>query len=279
MTSNPSTSPRPSGSVGPIDESAEHPQQRTQVQSLVRGLAVIRTFNAEQPRQTLSHVSEATGLARATARRFLHTLVDLGYAATDGSEFWLTPQILELGYSYLSSLSLPALAQPRLEELSRTIGESSSLSVRDGKDVVYVSRVPVRRIMTVAITIGTRFPAWATSMGRVLLADLSADELDDYLASTTLERLTARTITEEDTLREEIAAVREQGWSIVDQELEPGLRSLAAPVIDPSGHAVAAINVSTQTASYDLERLTGTILPEVLNTAALISADLAAQRK
>lgn len=278
MSSTPSTNPRLSGSVGPIDESAEQPQQRTQVQSLVRGLAVIRTFNADQPRQTLSHVSEATGLARATARRFLHTLVDVGYAATDGSEFWLTPQILELGYSYLSSLSLPALAQPRLEELSRTIGESSSLSVRDGKDVVYVSRVPVRRIMTVAITIGTRFPAWATSMGRVLLADLSEDELDDYLASTTLERLTARTITEEDSLRAEIATVREQGWSIVDQELEPGLRSLAAPVMDPSGHAVAAINVSTQAASYDLDELTETILPELLKAAELISADLATQR-
>ena len=134
------------------------------VQSLVRGLAVIRTFNADRPRQTLAQVADATGLARATARRFLHTLVTIGYAGTDGTDFWLTPRVLELGYSYMSGLGLPAIAQPRLEELSRHIGESSSLSVLDGEDVVYVNRVPVRRIMTVSITIGTfppTPPPWA----------------------------------------------------------------------------------------------------------------------
>lgn len=246
------------------------------VQSLARGLAVIRTFGANRPRQTLAQVAEATGFARATARRFLHTLVDLGYAATDGHEFWLTPQILELGHSYLSGLELPAIAQPRLEELSRTVGESSSLSVLDGVDVVYVSRVPVRRIMTVAITIGTRFPAHATSMGRVLLAGAEPAELDAYFAASDMPALTPRTLVDEAAVRAELDRVREQGWCLVDQELEPGLRSMAAPVRDPSGRVVAAVNVSTQTAAHDVDDLHRDILPPLLDAARLITADIAA---
>jgi IclR family transcriptional regulator, pca regulon regulatory protein len=246
------------------------------VQSLVRGLSVIRTFNADRPRQTLAQVAEATGLARATARRFLHTLVTIGYAATDGTTFWLTPRVLELGYSYMSGLGLPAIAQPRLEELSRRIGESSSLSVLDGADIVYVNRVPVRRIMTVSITIGTRFPAYATSMGRVILAGLPADQLEDYLATTEFRAFTPATIADAEALRAELARIREQGFAIVDQELEPGLRSLAAPVHSPSGRVVAAVNVSTQTVVHNLDDLHNSILPALLSTAELISADLAA---
>lgn len=246
------------------------------VQSLVRGLSVIRTFNADRPRQTLAQVAEATGLARATARRFLHTLVTIGYAGTDGTEFWLTPRVLELGYSYMSGLGLPAIAQPRLEELSRRIGESSSLSVLDGPDIVYVNRVPVRRIMTVSITIGTRFPAYTTSMGRVILAGLPQDELDAYLAEVDFKAYTPSTIVEPEQLRAEIARVREQGFAIVDQELEPGLRSLAAPVHSPSGKVVAAVNVSTQTVVHHLDELHNSFLPALIDTAELISADLAA---
>ncbi|MDO5669957.1 MAG: IclR family transcriptional regulator C-terminal domain-containing protein [Corynebacterium sp.] len=246
------------------------------VQSLVRGLAVIRTFNADRPRQTLAQVAEATGLARATARRFLHTLVTVGYASTDGTEFWLTPRVLELGYSYMSGLGLPAIAQPRLEELSRHIGESSSLSVLDGHEVVYVNRVPVRRIMTVSITIGTRFPAYATSMGRVILAGLPADELERYLDTVEFEAFTPSTLTDAAALYTELSRTREQGFSIVDQELEPGLRSLAAPVHSPAGKVVAAVNVSTQTAVHDLEELHNRFLPALIDTAELITADLAA---
>lgn len=248
------------------------------VQSLARGLSVIRAFGAERPRQTLAQVAEATGLARATTRRFLHTLVDLGYAGTDGSEFWLTPRILELGYSYLSSLSLPAIAQPRLEQLSARVGESSSMSVLDGSDIVYVSRVPVRRIMTVSITLGTRFPAYATSMGRVLLADLPADDLDAYFAATEVERLAPRSLGTEKELRRELKQIRAQGWALVDQELEPGLRSLAAPIRGTDGRTVAAINVSTQTAAHDVDDLLRDFLPAVLETATTIDGDLAAQR-
>ncbi len=246
------------------------------VQSLVRGLAVIRTFSADRPRQTLAQVAEATGLARATARRFLHTLVSIGYAGTDGTEFWLTPRVLELGYSYMSGLGLPALAQPRLEELSRRVNESSSLSVLDGPDVVYVNRVPVRRIMTVSITIGTRFPAYATSMGRVLLSGLDEEELEEYFATTELLPLSPTTIADEAGLRREIGQIRDQGWAIVDQELEPGLRSLAAPVHSPEGRIVAAVNISTQTAVHDLDELYRAFLPSLIDTARQISTDLAA---
>ncbi|WP_420100355.1 IclR family transcriptional regulator domain-containing protein [Corynebacterium sp.] len=248
-----------------------------QVQSFVRGLAVIRCFDGEHSRLSLAQVAERTGLARATARRFLHTLVSLDYANTDGNEFWLTSRVLELGHSYLSSLSLPDIGQPRLEALSRRINESSSMSVLEGPDVVYVSRVPVRRIMAVSITIGTRFPAYATSMGRVLLADLAPSELDDYLAGVSLEPLTARTCTSTRQLRAELQTVRDQGWSLVDQELEVGLRSVAAPVHGADGRAVAAVNVSTRTEVYGLDELHRDIVPELLAAARAITGDLAAQ--
>lgn len=244
------------------------------VQSLVRGLAVIRSFNAERPRQTLAQVADSTGLARATARRFLHTLVATRYADTDGSEFWLTPQVLELGYSYMSGLGLPAIAQPRLEQLSRQVHESCSLSVLDGDEVVYVNRVPVRRIMAVSITIGTRFPAFATSMGRMLLAGLDPEARREHVARIKLVPLTPYTIVDKQQLLDELERVREQGWCIVDQELEPGLRSVAAPVYASSGETVAAINISTQTAVHKLDDLYTKFLPPILETARTVSDDL-----
>lgn len=249
-------------------------EEQPTVQSLVRGLSVIRSFDADRPRQTLAQVAEATGLARATARRFLHTLVTTGYAATDGTQFWLTPRVLELGYSYMSGLGLPAIAQPRLEALSRLVDESCSMSVLDDSEIVYVNRVPVRRIMTVSITIGTRFPAHATSMGRVLLAHLSDEDRQRYLAHAELDALTPATTVDKRRLAEELDTIRRQGWCIVDQELEPGLRSVAAPVFSPGGDAVAAINVSTQTSVHDLEELCARHLPAVLDTARAISDDL-----
>lgn len=260
------------------DGSSESARNDGCVQSFVRGLSVIRTFDSEHPRLSLTQVAERTGLARATARRFLQTLLNLEYADTDGTEFWLTPRVLELGHSYLSSLSLPDIAESRLEDLTRRIDESSSMSVLDGTDIVYVSRVPVRRIMTVSITIGTRFPAYATSMGRVMLADLDDAELERFLSGVHFEPITPRTCTSVTALRKELLAVRAQGWSIVDQELEQGLRSVAAPVRGPDGSTVAAVNVSTRTEVHDAEELHGKILPELLTTARAISADLAAQQ-
>ena len=183
------------------------------IQSLERGLSVIRAFDGDHPKLSLSEVAVRTGLSRAAARRFLRTLVDLGYMRLEGSQFSLRPKILELGYAYLSSLSLPEVAMPHLEQLVEQVRESSSVSQLDGDDVVYIARVPTRRIMTVAISVGTRFPAYATSMGRVMLADKPADWLGHYLASTTLPPLTPHTKADPALLRAELARIRAQGWA------------------------------------------------------------------
>ena len=245
------------------------------VQSLDRGLAVIRAFDAEHPELTLSEVARSTGLTRAAARRFLLTLVELGYVRTDGRLFTLRPKILELGYAYLSSLSLPEIALPHLEQLVERVHESTSVSVLDGDEVVYVARVPTKRIMTVSISVGTRFPAYATSMGRVLLAWRSAEWLDGYLASARLKALTAHTLADSESLRAELAAVRERGWAMADQELEEGLRSVAAPIRGQSGQVVAAINVATNVSRTSADELVERIVPQLLATARLIEHDFA----
>jgi IclR family pca regulon transcriptional regulator len=245
------------------------------VQSLQRGLAVIRAFNADRASLTLSEVAAVTGMNRAAARRFLLTLIELGYVRADGRYFSLTARVLELGYAYLSSLSLPEVAEPHLEALVALVNESTSVSVLDGTDIVYVARVPVSRIMTVAISVGTRFPAYATSMGRVLLAGLPDDELDAYLAGLRPETLTSRTTTSTAALRAELSRVRAQGWALVNQELEEGLRAVAAPVRDPDGRVVAAVNVSAH-ATRTLESMRRDLLPPLLATTARIEADLKA---
>lgn len=263
------TSSAPIASPGPSSD---------YVQSLGRGLSVIRAFDAQTPRRTLSEVARATDLTRATARRFLLTLVELGYVNTDGAQFWLTPRVLELGFSYLSSLTLPDLARPHLEALSSEVNESSSVSILDGADVVYVARVAVRRIMNVGITIGTRLPAHATSMGRVLLGDLTDDELAGHLASVTPQPFTARTLTDPADVIAAIRAAATRGYAIVDQELEMGLRSIAAPLRDRDNQAVAALNISTPAFRYDDAEITGTLLPALLRTADAIREDLLAVR-
>lgn len=249
------------------------------VQSLERGLAVIRAFDHRHPEMTLSEVAARTGVTRAVARRFLLTLAALGYVRSDGRFFSLTARVLELGYAYLSSLSLPEIAESHLEALVARVNESSSVSVLDGHDVVYVARVPVSRIMTVSISVGTRFPAYATSMGRVLLAGLPPDELAAYLSSVSIEPLTARTLTSVDALRAELAKVRTQGWSLVNQELEEGLRALAVPVRDRTGTVVAAVNVSAHASRTSLESMRRDLLPSLLKTAAHIEADLPGSRR
>jgi IclR family pca regulon transcriptional regulator len=245
------------------------------VQSLQRGLAVIRAFDADHAELTLSEVAAATGVARAAARRFLLTLVELGYVRNDGRHFSLTARVLELGYAYLSSLSLPEVAEPHLEALVAEVHESSSMSVLDGTDIVYVARVPVSRIMTVAISVGTRFPAYATSMGRVLLGGLPDDELAAHLSHLSITPLTGRTVGSVDALRTELARVRTQGWALVNQELEEGLRAIAAPLRSPAGRVVAAVNVSAH-ATRTLESMRRDLLPRLLATTAKIEADLKA---
>jgi len=256
------------------DETAPAPASADFVQSLARGLAVIRAFDAEHPALTLSDAARRAGLPRAAARRFLHTLETLGYVRSDARTFSLTPRVLELGFSYLSALSLPEIAQPHLERLSREVDESVSAAVLDGPDIVYVARVPTRRIMSVRITIGTRFPAYATSMGRVLLAALPEEQAADLIAAAHPEPLTPRTRTDAAALRAELERVRAQGWALVDGELEPGLRSIAAPVHGRNGAVVAAVNVSASATGHTVEHLRDACLPALLAATAAIDADI-----
>lgn len=248
--------------------------QRSFVRSLERGLAVIRALNVPGRGQTLSEVAAATDLSRAAARRFLLTLESLGYVRAEDRRFVLTPRVLELGHAYLSSLTLPELAQPHLRALVGRVDESCSVSVLDGTDIVYVAREPTRRIMTVAISIGTRFPAYATSMGRVLLAGLPEAQLAARLLACDLRPLTGETLTDVAALTEAIGRVRAQGWALVDQELEHGLRSIAAPVRDAAGRVLAAVNVSTHASRTTLATLHETLLPALRETAAAIERDL-----
>jgi IclR family pca regulon transcriptional regulator len=244
------------------------------VQSLERGLAVIRAFDSENPELTLSEVARAAGLTRAAARRFLLTLIDLGYVRTEGRLFSLRPRVLELGYAYLSSLSLPEVAQPHMEALVAQVHESCSVSVLDGDEVVYVARVPTHRIMRVAISVGTRFPAFATSMGRVLLAALPPEEAEARCTPEVMRQLTTRTVTDPGKLQALLARVRSQGYCLVDQELEEGLRSIAVPVHDSDGRVIAAMNVSMHVGSRTADQIKRELLPKLLETAAEVEQDV-----
>jgi IclR family transcriptional regulator, pca regulon regulatory protein len=249
------------------------------VQSLERGLAVIRAFDGERRELTLSDVARICDLTRAAARRFLLTLADLGYVTTDGRLFRLTPRVLELGYAYLAGSSLPDIAEPHLEKLVAEVRESSSLCVLDGDDIVYVSRVPTTRIMTATITVGTRFPAHVTSVGRVLLAHLPDEQLDRHLARCELRPLTPRTIVSPPQLRAELQRVRKQGYAIMDQELEVGLRTVAAPVRDGDGTVVAAVNIPVHASRNSVDSVRRDLLPALLATVARIEADLHVVRR
>ena len=250
------------------------PQNSDFVQSLERGLAVIRAFDAEHRELALSEVARSTGLTRAAARRFLLTLVKLGYVNLSQGRFSLRPRVLELGYAYLSSLTLPEVAMSHMEGLVAQVNESCSISVLDDTDIVYVARVPTRRIMSITLAVGTRLPAFVTSMGRVLLAGLSDDELEERLARIEVTRLTSRTVKDKDALRATLVAVRQQGYAATDQELEEGLRSLAVPLRSASGTVTAALNLSVHASRASMAGLRRDFLPLALRTAAAIEEDL-----
>lgn len=217
--------------------------QRDIMGGLAKGLASIETFTADRPRQTISQVAQASGLDRATARRCLLTLAHEGYAEWDGKFFTLTPRVLRLGTACLATMPLPQIVQPHLDRLSAEIGESTSVSILDGTDIVYVARAAQRKVMSIALMPGSRLPAYCTSMGRVLLAALPEAQARALLGTALLPARTARTLTSPDAVMAEIALIRAQGFAAIDQEVESNLQSLALPLTNVRGKTVAALNV------------------------------------
>ncbi|MGE4124548.1 MAG: IclR family transcriptional regulator C-terminal domain-containing protein [Pusillimonas sp.] len=246
------------------------------VQSFARGLEVLRSFGAHTPAQTLSEVAANTGLTRAGARRILLTLLALGYVTNEGRLFRLTPKVLELGFAYLTSQPFWTQAQPAMESLVEQLRQSSSAAVLDGCEVVYVVRVPAHKIMSINLGVGSRLPAHCSSMGRVLLAGLPDDQLDQRLSEMTLTAYTPQTIVDHDRLRDVLMQVRAQGWCLVREELEPGLVSVAAPIRDINGRVVAAINVSGSADKASASHVLDVCLPKLLAAASRINVLLGA---
>jgi IclR family pca regulon transcriptional regulator len=245
------------------------------IEALARGLEVIAAFRPGRPAPTLAEVAAATGLARPTARRILLTLAELGYVRADGGTFALTPKVLELGVAYVRSQGLWEIARPHLERLVAATSESCSIAQLDGSDIVYVARVAVPKIVGLSVQIGTRFPALPTSLGKVLLAALPADELERVLAEPSRSGLTPRWQPDRAARDAALREVRARGWALTDEQLAPGIRSVAAPLRDGAGRVVAALNVNVHAAETPVERLVGEHLPRLLAAAGEISADLA----
>ena len=240
------------------------------VQALARGLAVIRAFGPDRPSMSLSEVAAATRLTRATARRSLLTLSELGYASRNGQRYALTARVLDLGYGFLSSLRLPELAFPLMEQLAQRVQESCSIAVLDGDDITYVQRVSVRKLMAISLAVGARLPAYATSMGRVLLAALDDDALDAWLRRQKLVPRTPWTTVDRKALAEEIRRVRRRGHALVEQELEPGLCSVAVPLRGSDGRAAAALNVGMPWRKGVRGELETRVLPALRESALAI---------
>jgi IclR family transcriptional regulator, pca regulon regulatory protein len=245
------------------------------VEAIARGLDVLKAFAPDRPRMTLSDVAGETGLARPTARRILRTLDALGYVRADDGGFALTPRVLELGMTYVQSLGLWDVARPHMERLVAATGESSSVAQLDGSDIVYVARVAVPKIITLRVSIGTRFPAAATSLGKVLLAGLTPAELDAALAEPSRAGVQAPWRPDRAELDAVLREVRARGWALTDEQLAPGIRSVAAPLRDGHGRVIAAMNVTVHAAETSVATLTGTYLPLLLGAAGDVSADFA----
>lgn len=243
-------------------------ESRNYVTALARGLAVIKAFNGQPPQMTLSDVARVANLPRATVRRCLLTLQALGYATANGRFFSLSPQVLTLAQAYLGSSVLPRVAQPFLERVSETIGESCSASILNGDEVIYVARSTRKRMASLHRDVGTHLPAHCTSMGRVLLAALSVTELDTFLARARLTAFTPHTITDPTVLRGVLDQVAREGMCTVDQELEIDLRSLAVPIHNGQGRIVAALNVSTQAGRTSRAEMIDNFLPVLRQAAA-----------
>jgi IclR family transcriptional regulator, pca regulon regulatory protein len=246
------------------------------VQSLERGLAVIRAFGFRRVSLTIADVAEATGLTRATARRFLLTLVRMGYVRNDGREYWLRPRVLELGYAYLSGIRLPEAAKPFLEDLAHSLGESTSIAMRDEHEIVYVAHAAPSRVMTINVPIGSRDPLYCTALGRVLLAHAPDEEIDQYLKSADVRAYTGATITDPNELRDALRSVRTNGYSLIENELEDGLVALAVPVRDSVGNVTAAMNACAYSLRTGPAELMRTGLPLLRKAAAGVEAEVRA---
>jgi IclR family pca regulon transcriptional regulator len=255
-----------------LDEFAGDPNFMT---SLARGLLVIQSFTPQTPQMTISQLAAKTGLSRAAVRRCLYTLTKLGFAGIeDGSRYALRPRMLTLANSYSASNSLSTAAQPILERMSAVLRESFSVATLDGDDIVYIARSSVSRVMSDDLHIGSRLPAYCTSMGRVLLAYLPGEQLEQYLARVVLTPFTARTVTGVDKLRLALRNVRRHGHALVDQEYEVGLRSLAVPVYAPNGRVVATINLSGSAPRMPVYEMQTRFLPHLRNAATELGAIL-----
>jgi IclR family pca regulon transcriptional regulator len=232
--------------------------------SLARGLAVIQAFSQRRHHLTISQVSTTTGLSRAAVRRCLYTLSKLGFAGSDDNRhFFLRPRILALGHSYISSMPLATAAQPVLEHISHLLHESCSIATLDGVEIVYIARANVTRIMSIDLGVGSRLPAFCTSMGRAILANLPPEELDSVLARVEFKRYTERTITNPAKLTQALRQIRRDGYSIIDQELEHGLRSMAVPIQNPSGKVVAALNIGAHAQRVSIQEMQTKFLPHL----------------
>jgi IclR family pca regulon transcriptional regulator len=251
--------------------------QRDIVGSLGKGLAVMEILALHPSGMTLTDMAAKAGMTRAGARRFLLTLVDSGYAVQDDRLFRLSPRLLTVARTWLQGASLWTYAEPFLRAVATRFNESSSAAVLSGEDIVYVARIPGRHILSVALHVGTRLPAWCTSMGRVLLADLPPAERRALLASSKIVAHTPKSITDPDELEKEIGRVAQQGFAIIDEELELGLRSIAVPVRDRSGRVAAAINISTQSSRFSPDEMEAQILPSLKDAARSIEDYFAIQ--
>jgi IclR family transcriptional regulator, pca regulon regulatory protein len=261
---SPATTPVPTPILTPaaqVDALTGDPNFMT---SLARGLAVIQAFSERDRRQTISQLSVKTGLSRAAVRRCVYTLVKLGFAGTDdGRHFHLRPRVLTLGHAYISSMPLASAAQPVLEHLSHLLHESSSIATLDGLEIIYVARASATRIMSIDLGVGSRLPAFCTSMGRVLLANLPPEELESCLARIEYTPHTDRTVTNAEKLRQVLRSVQRNEYAIVDQELELGLRSMAVPIRNPMGKVVAALNVGAHAQRVSIQELQNRFLPHL----------------
>jgi IclR family pca regulon transcriptional regulator len=256
--------------IGPphTSDAAAGPLKRDLVAGLEKGLAVIEAFDQERPRLTISDVAERTGLTRAAARRYLITLTHLGFVTQDRKMFALAPKVLRLAQSYMHSARLPRVLQPELQKLAYTLKEASAAGVLDGGDVICIAATSAGRVISSTLQPGSRVPAYCTSNGRVLVASLPQDEVDDWIASQALLPLTAHTIVNPDRLRVELARVCQQGWASVDQEFELGLRTVAVPLKNYRGETVAALNISVHATRMTMDQLVEAGLPPLLQAQA-----------